>query len=373
MNKNTKIMFVIALIVVVVFMVVYFTQRSKEGYADLYYNADLNNSILQTPTFHTNLDPRNPNMRSDPYTMGGYIKGTSPPSDMLASDNNDANSFGLSSDVTIAKSTNSKEGFSLSLPSVGGDQTTNTSYRSGITTAGANIVPSSSNYTTYAGSNTPLQYTNTATGDYKSFNSDFSSLVDGGSLQAKKMQAQRKYTNSLENKSPNTLSYTVPKDLLPTPDMRQTTMRDPSDPSNFMYDRTLFAPLKKRNHNQADRIRGDLNITPIKSGWFDAPSIPSVDLVKGYFGTFNDIQQTEDLQDTAFQRASDVGTETMTQSEKTNNIISSLNAQMMTPHLAYGKPKPILQSNKPMTEASYTTDNPWWNPVTQTSNRDYEL
>jgi hypothetical protein len=60
--------------------------------------------------------------------------------------------------------------------------------------------------------------------------------------------------------------------------------KDPTDPSNYMYDRTLFAPLKRRNGgNQTDFIRGDIYVAPNKFGWFDVPSNPGTDLNPGFF------------------------------------------------------------------------------------------
>jgi hypothetical protein len=76
------------------------------------------------------------------------------------------------------------------------------------------------------------------------------------------------------------MDYTDPKDLLPEPDMR-ACFKDPTNPENYMYERTLYAPLKQRTTNYPDRIRGDLYIPPIRTGWFDSPCIPNVDLARG--------------------------------------------------------------------------------------------
>lgn len=64
----------------------------------------------------------------------------------------------------------------------------------------------------------------------------------------------------------------------------ENKFKDPTDPTNYMYDRTLFAPLKRRNGNQqTDFIRGDIYVAPNKFGWFDVPSNPGTDLNPGFF------------------------------------------------------------------------------------------
>ncbi len=92
------------------------------------------------------------------------------------------------------------------------------------------------------------------------------------------------------------------KDIMPTPDMRYAAGLDPTDPNNFIYERTLFAPLKRRYGNQVDFIRGDIDVTPEKRGWFDIRSVGSQDVVKGYFSNYNDIQQQTTLRDSYFDR-----------------------------------------------------------------------
>jgi hypothetical protein len=64
----------------------------------------------------------------------------------------------------------------------------------------------------------------------------------------------------------------------------ENKFKDPTDPTNYMYDRTLFAPLKRRYANvQTDFIRGDVYVAPNKFGWFDVPSNPGTDLNPGFF------------------------------------------------------------------------------------------
>lgn len=61
--------------------------------------------------------------------------------------------------------------------------------------------------------------------------------------------------------------------------------KDPSNPSNFLYNRQISSPLRNANSNESDMIRGDLRIAPIKTGWFDTPANPATDLTVGYFNT----------------------------------------------------------------------------------------
>jgi len=92
------------------------------------------------------------------------------------------------------------------------------------------------------------------------------------------------------------------KDILPTPDMRYASGLDPTDPNNFIYERTLFAPLKRRYGNNVDFFRGDIDVTPERRGWFDVRSVGSNDVVKGYFSNYTDIQQQTNLRDSYFDR-----------------------------------------------------------------------
>lgn len=92
--------------------------------------------------------------------------------------------------------------------------------------------------------------------------------------------------------------------LLPMADMRTSLTKDPSEASTFMYDRYLFAPLGRRHGKVGvDFIRGDLQIAPIRSGWFDVAAPVKSDLAQGYFADFLDIQQSTSLQDAVFERA----------------------------------------------------------------------
>ena len=84
----------------------------------------------------------------------------------------------------------------------------------------------------------------------------------------------------------------------------ENKFKDPTDPSNYMYDRTLFAPLKRRYANvQTDFIRGDIYVAPNKFGWFDVPSNPGTDLNPGFFNLNYPSYETQtEGQDTEVER-----------------------------------------------------------------------
>jgi hypothetical protein len=92
------------------------------------------------------------------------------------------------------------------------------------------------------------------------------------------------------------------QDLLPIPDMKYASTVDPTNPQNFIYDRTLFARLKRRYGNGVDFIRGDIDIKPEYRGWFDIRPPADNDLVQGYFDKYIDIEQETQLQDAIFTR-----------------------------------------------------------------------
>ena len=332
MSKR-KLLPVILGVVLFVGLLVYVhrTYQKKEGYGDVFYNADLNPNMLSRPSFNSNLDPRNETMRSDPNVYGGFIRGTSPQPGNLASTN-------TVSSLPMNKPQNVK--FSAS------QQVQNGKFSAGVNDA--------AQYVGYS--------------DYSKIAPDFANIAQDQSQQ--KEMKEQEFKASLDNKDKSTLQYTLPSELLPTPDMRQSLTRDPSDPSNFMYDRTVFAPLKKRNRNEADRIRGDLDIAPIKTGYFDVATVPHVDLVKGYMGFFNDIQETQDIQDIAFQRARDVATDKKENLVKADSKLSSImtvvGQRMMKPKLAYASPPsiPVVPDEEL---------DPWYSDVSGVSKRAFQL
>lgn len=124
---------------------------------------------------------------------------------------------------------------------------------------------------------------------------DFSSLglMDKGISKYKKGCDNVKEDAVMKFKSAQ--GYADPEQLLPVPDIKNCLV-DPSDPENYMYDRTLFAPLKRRNgYNNVDFIRGDIFIPAINSGWFYAPTIPSVDLQRGSINILNSSIDNQDV------------------------------------------------------------------------------
>jgi hypothetical protein len=97
-------------------------------------------------------------------------------------------------------------------------------------------------------------------------------------------------------------SPTLQQQQLPNPDMKYSGGLDPTDPNNFIYDRTLFARLKRRNRNDVDYFRGDIDVTPEYRGWFDIRPPSDVDKVTGYFDRYIDIEQETALRDAIFTR-----------------------------------------------------------------------
>jgi hypothetical protein len=387
MKSSNNIVFGLAGILLAVVAFKMYKEKNKERYADVWYNGQLNNTMLQRPTFNSNLDPNNPSMRFDPNVYGGYLKGASPPTGVLAASNQDSRGGALGPQETInryLKGKGTKERFTPVTFSgaVGvGNQSNGTNvvegtYQSGMNDAASyDFATAGSDYRNgLTSTNKKMQLNNVmnlATGNNKNpaannydvVGTDFAFLATSGNAKQQQMQDTRKYKASLDNAIPNTMEYTLPSELLPTPDMRQPMMRDPSDPSNFMYDRTLFAPLKSRNLNTPDRVRGDLDIQPIKTGYFDVATQPEVDLAKGYFGSYVDISQYQDLQDIAYEHTRDAnGGDLMQSDQKLGRLLTALNQDMMKPNVAYSTPPPL--NFGPLKQDS----NPWYNSATDTVN-----
>jgi hypothetical protein len=103
--------------------------------------------------------------------------------------------------------------------------------------------------------------------------------------------------------------------------------KDPTDPSNYMYDRTLFAPLKRRNGGGGtDFIRGDVYVAPNRFGWFDVPSNPGTDLNAGFFNlNYPSFEQHVDNQDLEVKRQNSSLTLSELESIQRNNPFSTNN------------------------------------------------
>lgn len=115
-----------------------------------------------------------------------------------------------------------------------------------------------------------------------------------------------KFSMNVDGSSPmnsSQLEYLDPSSLLPQPDMASILTKDPTDPNVFQYDRTLFAPLKRRNLNNVDFIRGDLPIAMDKRGYFDVAANPGTDLVIGSAAMIApDMQEQTMMQDLVYTR-----------------------------------------------------------------------
>jgi hypothetical protein len=103
--------------------------------------------------------------------------------------------------------------------------------------------------------------------------------------------------------------------------------KDPTDPSNYMYDRTLFAPLKRRNGGGGtDFIRGDVYVAPNRFGWFDVPSNPGTDLNAGFFNlNYPSFEQHVENQDLEVKRQNSSLTLSELESIQRNNPFSTNN------------------------------------------------
>lgn len=94
--------------------------------------------------------------------------------------------------------------------------------------------------------------------------------------------------------------------VLPLGSIEHST--DPTDPQNFIFDRTVFAPLKRQYGNQVDFIRGDIDVKQEFRGWFDVRPATNKDIITGYFDSYIDIQQQTAIKDAQFTRTTPVQT-----------------------------------------------------------------
>ena len=346
-KQDTNLIVLVILAAVIIYWFCSSSQKKKEGYTDSVFRATQSGTsndmqFFSRPSFNTALDPNNPQNRSDFNASANVIRGQSPNGMNLAAPNV-VNSASISN-----------------APDALGDQTQGAvvqgQYIAGVNDAGQYV--GNINYG-HSLSVSPLDSLSQASSvsrsgsDFERVKGEFAYLgMDANTVSGQegaRKDWEQKYSQSMSSQKPNTLDYTSPKDLLPVPDLRTPLMRDPSDPENFMYTRTLFAPLKTRNHNEGDRIRGDLNIQPVKTGWFDIATVPSIDLIKGYFGYYNDISEYTDVQDAIYQKDRDLSTnpQRALQTQSALQNISKLNSQAMTsPNLAYGSGTDTFDSLK---------------------------
>jgi hypothetical protein len=407
----------VALLAVVVLLAVFLWHRhcmrmrqpvgytQSEGYGDVYFNPGLNGDIYTRPTFTSNLDPNNPNLRFDPNASGGYIRGNSPPTGMLAATNTMDTRAGFNSSSMPGAS----EGFRVTLPSVGlagGDAASLKQVNDGVLTGGMTDAAAGVSYSDFGQWNAAKVDTGSETGypgtfqarltdqvqlgatnvnpvvapegsQFEQMGNNFSTLINevDGTFATKRQSENARFQASLTKKYQTSSQELLDaSQMLPVPDMRQASTRDPSDPANYMYDRTLFAKLKPRYGTVADKVRGDLSITPLKTGWFDIATTPSTDLARGYFSSFSDIQQTSDLQDAVYTRdaAAKYGSanDTFTTSinDRVNQITQALAKQAGEKNLAFGV-APALGFG-PL-QKQYTDQNPWYDSIGQVVNRSF--
>ena len=116
-------------------------------------------------------------------------------------------------------------------------------------------------------------------------------------------QVNKILANKFGRGTSDTPEMTEANQLLPTPDLKKALARNPADANTFMYDRYLFAPLKRRYGKvEVDHIRGDLPVKQVRMGWFDPSPVAKQDITSGYFQNYLDIQQSTAIQDSVFER-----------------------------------------------------------------------
>lgn len=72
--------------------------------------------------------------------------------------------------------------------------------------------------------------------------------------------------------------YQNPSDMMPTSGMGSINLEETSRPT--VYHRQIYAPMKSRYQQQGDKIRGDIHIVPMETGWF-RPAATTADLHPG--------------------------------------------------------------------------------------------
>jgi len=132
---------------------------------------------------------------------------------------------------------------------------------------------------------------------------DMASLGSAQPLPLTTMQAQDALSQLKKQVGGGAPEYQEP--VLPVQDIgnMSTDPTNPMSPENFMYTRTIFAPLKRQYGNGVDFIRGDIDVRQEYRGWFDVRPATNKDIVDGYFASFLDIGQQTAVRDAQYTRS----------------------------------------------------------------------
>jgi hypothetical protein len=131
---------------------------------------------------------------------------------------------------------------------------------------------------------------------------DMASLGSAQPLPLTTMQASDALSQLKKQVGGGAPEYQEP--VLPIQDIgnMSTDPTNPMSPENFMYTRTIFAPLKRQYGNGVDFIRGDIDVRQEYRGWFDVRPATNKDIVDGYFASFLDIGQQTAVRDAQYTR-----------------------------------------------------------------------
>lgn len=271
-----KVLIVAAIAVACV--IIYKKVKKSEPYQDVFMAKDIpNDEFISRPSFSAQLAPR-----MDPFRNGGYDKlnGYLPNVEMQATPINPLSNGSFPID-----------GNKVDYASLG---TSSEIAQANEDCAMAKLKKFDSLNNSNNNSNNNIPQARTS----EKFAMNFSGS-NAPPMAAMQTQGLRK-TSSMGN---NDLEYLSPKDLLPTPDMESVLDKDPTDANVFMYDRTLFSPLKRRNLNNVDFIRGDLPIKQVKNGWFDSTANPGTDLMIGAVNIIApSMEERTEMQDLVYTR-----------------------------------------------------------------------
>lgn len=145
----------------------------------------------------------------------------------------------------------------------------------------------------------PVEMQTGAQVDFMTMGGGFGGAPDTPSGALTSAQAQDMLQQQMNGGKPE-----LPAPALPLANIDYST--DPTNPENFMYDRSVFSKLKRQYGNQVDFIRGDIDVKQEYRGWFDVRPATDKDIVTGYFDRYIDIQQEASLKDSQFTRSTPV-------------------------------------------------------------------